>query len=484
MTPFVTEFPVKPVTMSAFIAQVIGWLRGTEYSTVLDQYSIGDLDGVSAHLRALTGEELNLRQLSLDGLPRAVGFRHDFPDADGRLWRTEAVLTYQAGQTQSAFVRIRTQCLALSQGAKIETPRKPYFVKAILQDGWGIADGALPIGDQAHWLPDSDEGLLVASESVMGGATISLPVVYVSALGVGQWPMSHIEIEKLAYDLGAVAHVVVEPSRAFSFKLKDQTAGKNAYGGSIAISLPGQGIVKRLHFGWLYQDTTDLVGAIRATVSEYGSYMPARGWDWTELQEQALRVQRERDRGRVTSEEIERLYEEEIANLRERMNELQIQLSARPTTTTELDDNSLPIDAIYRRIGPEIYTGEILDRLHLAAKLTVQYADQTGIDERTKFILGEVSNKLPWSPELDHLQDAIRRATKDPKRLANEVSSLLAKHGYYKKSDNKHVRLEATEGYGGLESITLPKTPSDTRGLANQRSQIERTLGLSTLRKL
>jgi hypothetical protein len=484
MTPFSTEFPTKTVTTADFVAQVIGWLRGADYSTVLDQYSIGDLDRESARLHAITGEELNLRQLSLNGAPRAIGFRHDYPDSNGRLWRTESVLTYPNANVQTTLVRIRTQCIAGKRGAKLESPRKPYLVKAMLQDGWGAMDGALPMDDRPHWLPDNDDGMLLGSESVLGGASVSLPVVYISAVGLSQWPLSRIEIEKLAYDLGGIAHVVVEPSRAFSFGLRDQTSGKNAYGGSIAIALPGQGIVKRLHFGWLYQDTTDLVGAIRATASEFGSYVPARGWDWTELQEQALRVQRERDRGKISTEEVEKLYDEEIASLRERIKELQDQLSTRPTAADGVDDNTLPVEAIYKRIGPEIYTGELLDRLHLAAKLTLRNSEQIGLDERTKFVLGEVSNKLPWSPELDHLEDGLRRATKDPKRIAQEVSALLAKHGYRKKSDNKHVRLEANEGFGGLESITLPKTPSDNRGLANQRSQIERTLGLTSLRKL
>lgn len=36
-------------------------------------------------------------------------------------------------------------------------------------------------------------------------------------------------------------------------------------------------------------------------------------------------------------------------------------------------------------------------------------------------------------------------------------------------------------GYIGLDSLTLPKTPSDTRGLRNLRTQVERTLGIAKL---
>lgn len=482
VTPFITEFPVEPVTTADFISQVIAWLRGMATSTVLEQYSVGDLAGESANLRAITGEELHLRQSSDEG--RAVGFRHDMPDQMGRLWRTEAVLSYGHAPAKSSLVRIRTQCLARELGARLENPRKPYFVKQILQDGWGGLDGALRVTDQANWLSDDDEGLLLATESVLGRSTSALPVVYISATGPAKWLLSTIEIEKLAYDLGGIAHVVVEPSRAFSFGLRDQTDGKNPYGGSIALSAPGRGVIRRLHFGWLFDDSADLVNAIRSAAFEHGSYITARGWDWTELQEQALRAQRERERGRTSAEEIEQLYKEEIASLQERIKEMQGQLSALAEGHDTSRRVEFPVEQIIKRIGPEIYRGELLDRLHLAARIAFKMADQIGLDERSRYVLGEVNSKLPWSPELSHLEEGLRRATKDAKRISAEVVALLGRHGYSQKSDNKHIRLEANETFGGLGTITIPKTPSDSRGLANQRTQIEKTLGLTSLRNL
>lgn len=482
MIPFVTEFPIRQITSAEFTAQVIGWLRGSSYSTVLDEYSVGDLSKDAADLRSRSGEELHLRHLRVSGVNKAVGFRHDNPDAD-RVWRTEAVVSF-GDDSQTAIVRIRTQCLAKSQGARLQTPKKPYFVKAILQDGWGATDGALPIGDEPIWLDDNDIGLLIAGETVLGSASSGLPVVYVSAIGAARWTLSRTEIERLAYDLGGVAHVVVEPSRSFSFSLRDQTSGKNAYGGSISISLPSRGIVKRFNFGWLFQDSTDLMSAVKDAALGYGSYIPARGWDWTELQEQALRYQRESERSKLTADEVEELYRGEIVSLQQRISELQAQLSATVSTEPTSESDDFPAGEIQKLVGPEIYRGELVDRLHLAARLALRFSDQVGLDDRSLFVLEEINRKLPWSPSLSHLEEGIRRACKDPKRLASEVTSLLSKHGYHHKADNKHVRLEANEGYGGLGAITLPKTPSESRGLNNQRSQMERTLGLTTLRSL
>ena len=210
--------------------------------------------------------------------------------------------------------------------------------------------------------------------------------------------------------------------------------------------------------------------------------MPALGWDWTDLQEQALRTQRDRDRNRLTSAESEQLYQEEIDNLQDKVRQLEQELKSRPVPeVVGTDEGEFSSENLVRRVGPEVYAGEISDRLRYAARTTLSVADQIGLDARSEVVLQRVLDLLPSSPALTELLQDLTRATKDPARVAGELTSLLARHGYRKKSDNKHIRLEAADGYDGLGSITLAKTPSEARGLKNLRKQIERTLGLTKL---
>ena len=146
-----------------------------------------------------------------------------------------------------------------------------------------------------------------------------------------------------------------------------------------------------------------------------------------------------------------------------------------------MDEAEFSSDNLVQRIGPEVYSGEISDRLRFAAKTTLSAAEQIGLDPRTKAILQRVVDRLPESPALAELSQDLARATKDPKRVVSELTALLARHGYSEKADNKHIRLEANKDYDGLDSITLPKTPSENRGLKNLRKQIERTLGITKL---
>ena len=482
MTPFATEFPVEANSnRAAFVFQVITWLRGVRQSTVLAERGDQQIDGESASLTAESGETLRLRTLDRDGAFQAIGFQHDIPDADGRLWRTEGVLRRGGGEEGQDLVRLRTQCIARFAGARLETPRKPYFIKTLLQDGWGGRDGMLHVADEPHWLEADEEAMRTARAVTLGHGSRHLPVIYISASGPGRWLIPRPQIEKLAYDLGGVAHVVVEPDRAFSFRLRDETAGANVYGGTFAIALPGRGIVRRLYLGWRLPDPQDLLALVREMALEIRGQMPADGWDWTELQEQVLRLQRQRHRNRLTEKETEELYEETIANLEEQVAQLKAQLAATADVKAQapgVEYGVLPA-SLLDRVGPEIYAGEFTDRLRRAAQECSARDD--ALDPRSRAVLAAIAAALPPSPALAELLQDLKRATKDPKGIAGQLKWLLARHGYREKSDNKHIRLEALPGYVGLEAITLPKTPSDGRGLINLRKQIEKILGISNL---
>lgn len=482
MRTFSTEFPVASNKGPAsFLAEVIAWLRGTPYSTVLASNPENELDRQNAFLRSPAGEQLRLREIKGQDEWVAIGFRHDYPDSEGRLWRTEGVLRNQAGFGTDNLIRLRTQCIAHEANAHLENPRKPYLIRALLKNAWDAGDGILQVSDQPIWLKDDTEGLQLARAVTLGSATEFLPVVYVSAVAVKSWLLTAREIERLAYDLGGVAHVVVEPNRAFSFALKDQTDAQNAYGGAIGLSLPGKGVVRRFNVGWQAQDASELIVRVRSTALGARSSMPSRGWDWSELQEQALRQQRTQEQKKLTSVESEQLYIEEIENLQETIKDLKSQIENSSVDPVGDDQSEFSNENLVRLVGPEIYVGEVSDRLRYAANQVLLRGEAIGLDLRTKLVLESFVNRVPVSGALKELLQDLERVTKDQKRFAPGVIALLERHGYEEKSDNKHIRLQAQRGFEGLDVITIPKTPSDHRAPMNLRKQVERTLGLGKL---
>ncbi|PYD49262.1 hypothetical protein [Novacetimonas pomaceti] len=483
MQPFSTEFPVKlPDNKAAFPSEVLIWLRGMRNSKVLTSASEHELDGENVYLIASSGEELRMRELKREDNWVAVGFQHDIPDNQGRVWRTEAVLRRDEDDFDQALIRFRTQCLAKQPGAFLETPKKPYLVKTLLRKHWGGADSEIEVCDEPLWLEDNDDDLALAILILCGKATRWLPVIYVSATGNDEWVLTQDEITKLAYDLGGVAHVVVEPSKDFSIRLKDASDGRNVYNGALGIAMPQRhGFIRRFFLGRQFEEVTDIVEAVRGTAIRLRGFMPSVGWDWTDLQEHALRHHRTALRGAISQGDADQLFDDftkQLSDLQEENRRLTEQLNSQAVSdiTKEEDD-----PGILRSIGKEIYPGEVTDRIRLAAQTALSVAEANGIDGRTIAVWTRIVERVRRSPALDELVADLVRATKDPKRTADELTSLLKQHGYHSKSENRHIRLQPNEGYVGLKNITLSKTPSDNRGLTNQRKQIERILGIGKL---
>ncbi|CAA0110698.1 Uncharacterised protein [Starkeya nomas] len=485
MLSFATEFPVKAsLDRGVFIAELIAWLRGMESSSIFDALHNIDLDNDLAHLVGGNKEELRIRELMHDNILEAIGFRHDIQDDSGRLWRTEAVLKQKEYETSERVVRIRTQCIAKTPGAMLGIPKKPFFIKSIINDGYAGIDNVLQVTDNPIWLQESGSDLDLAKYIITGKASYNLPIIYISADNNNKWIFSKNQIIKLAFDLGGIAHVVVEPSKEFSFKIQEIIDDRNVYGGAIAISTPDRGVVRSFYLGWKFDSPNMIFDTVRSDVIAIRGQMPARGWDWTELQEQALRRQRERERNRLGASELESLYEEENNYLRDRIKQLEDDiLSYAPRTLSSSNDDDLNFSKISEKVGPEIYPGEFGDRIRMAMKECIARSDQFGLDARSKVVFEAFISHSEPSVRLKELLDELEASAKDPKRMASVLSSLLVMHGYQNKSNNKHLRFEPRDGYSGLDNITIANTPSDYHSLQNLRKQIERTLGLSKLSK-
>lgn len=482
MLPFITEFAVKPLeNKGSFVAEVMAWLRGIEDSDVLNYLASESLDGENAYVVSPSGEELRIRELRVSEVWSAIGFRHDLPDTEGRTWRTEGVLRRASADTKDDLLRFRTECVARLPGVKVEVPKKPYLIKALLKSGWGGVDGSLVVSDQVIWLEDSNEDLSTAKSIMLGNASQHLPIVYISTTDFGSWVLNRKEIERLAYQLGGIAHVVAEPTRAFSIRLRDETSGRNSYGGTIGLSIPGKGIVRRYFFGWQISDAKELIASVLAGAVAIRGIMPSIGWDWTELQEQSLRIQRQRERQRLTVEESDKLYLEEIANLQDKIHQLEQKVDVPILNEIGTDEGDFSLDNLVGLIGPEIYSGEISDRLGLAVRTTLKYSETIGLDPRSKLIFERFRDRIASSPALSELVQDLSRASKDKGRFATEMTNILVSHGYEEKSKNKHTRLVAKAEFDGLESITLGNTPSDGRGLTNSQMQVRGKLGLKLL---
>ena len=481
-----TEFPVSgKATKASFIANVSAWLKGTRYSKIFDNSNDIEEDADFSSIRAASGEELSIREISEDQGLIAIGFRHDNPDNRGRLWRTEAVLKFATQPFEQSLIRIRTLCVAQNSRAILEVPKKPYLIKSLLIDDWGGDDGLLKVSDVPLFLAEATEDIDLAANIVSGLASRRLPIVYISANSNCSHELAHDSIEKLAYDLGGIAHIVVEPNRRFSFELRELAYGRNAYGGTIGIYAPTNGLSGRVYRNWQHPTEQALSDRVKETVTGIRSRMPAAGWDWTELQEFALRQRRKSHGEDSDFAELEQLYLEEISTLKEQITDYRKNIESLNASLAidETDDSSLEsaFDSIKENIGGELYNGEILDRLRLAAQIAQRYQDREGTDARSIATFSAIVESVGISKGLCEFFEQLSRTTKDLKNLHVRVPALLAQHGFDAITMNKHAKMTPRSGMLGLGPITVPITSSDYRASQNLKSQIINELGLNKL---
>jgi hypothetical protein len=155
-------------------------------------------------------------------------------DTNGREWRSEAIVKTGDVATLSVRVNVTTD---RSRPSSISVAR-PYIIKNAMRRLLASTDSLLDIKSTAHHIDESEAGILFCKQIFEGNASQYLPVVYISRDDHNELAL---DIDGLARQLGSVAHVVVEPSRKFSFRLMDIVESKNPYGGAVGLFWPGIG---------------------------------------------------------------------------------------------------------------------------------------------------------------------------------------------------------------------------------------------------
>jgi hypothetical protein len=228
MLSFSTEFPVPDfIRGAAFNKAVQTWLAGSRY-TLFTAEALDGL-GMGESWEALEeGETVeSLNETTSDSESIAIVYRKT---ANNLEWITTIVF---AAQPASAWISVRVECEPTHPTAKIPIAKKPVLVKALLDSFDGAADGEFKVGTTPVVFAMSE--LDLAADCIQGKTNSYLPIIYISTSFNGHYL---VDPNSLAESLSGMAHVVVEPNRAFSIQLMRAVQRKNVYGGTIALYWP------------------------------------------------------------------------------------------------------------------------------------------------------------------------------------------------------------------------------------------------------
>ena len=169
----------------------------------------------------------NCLEYEIDEELDIVAFRFRITDRIGELWTTDFVLNERQCEFQIRLSREKNMVTA-DYSSQF---RLPYFLRKLIEDGWGGMDRDLPVIDQPVFI--NEYNISVIADLMNGKTEYTMPVIYVSHLF--DCDGYALDVYELAKDMGGCAHVLVEETSGLSGKLRQLTGDRNAYNGAVDV---------------------------------------------------------------------------------------------------------------------------------------------------------------------------------------------------------------------------------------------------------
>ena len=463
MLSFATEFPVQREHSSArFLHAVRDWVLGSPHTRFRPESLTGIEDSGSA---STENERIDVLSASSSGHDSAVA-KYTRNDNDLE-WAT--TIGFSRGTLES-WVAIRVSCEANRPAARVPKAKKPVVVRVLMSALGSAPDGVLRVCDAPHRLEQIDVD--IAAKLISGQAGCHLPVVYASA---GFDASYLVDADVLATDLAGMAHVVIEPNRAFSLRLKAEVNSQNVYGGTVGVYWPDGAGRRSFFVGRELESPDDLRRAITDEITTaLTNRRPLDRCTWAAVQRAVSRQTFELLKAEG-SQEVERYIEEfdkereadavQLADAEREIARLKAELRAYESRDSL--DSGLTI-----RTGPErdLYPGEIGDLIRNA----IHDAATGAPDSRRVHVLRSILDANSATDEPKRFRDKLKELLRGSKTVDRRVRKGLEELGFDVSEGGKHYKVV----FRGDSRYTfaLPKSGSDHRGGLNAASKITRQL--------
>lgn len=464
MLTFKTQFPIDAAkTTDDLLECARAWIAGSPHSELAQELGNSSLrDGTSLS----TKKESIQAAAYQDSDRETAGVRYEKRE-DGEIrWVTDVIGSKSRG---AFFVAVQLSVDSELPVERLDQGKRPYILKSLMERIGGGLDGDLIVSDAPILLKEED--LSFAADIICARATYAMPVVYVSADNTDK---PFIDIQQTAKWLSGMAHVIVEPSRSFSFKLMREVYSENAYGGAVGIYWP-DGVGK-----WLflptgnYSDPKEMQIAVSRKVrASLLSQRTRRECTWSNLQELIARrrLQELKDSGSSDINEYIEQFDVEMSSKDEEIQRLEAELSrARytrqlPNGVPDSGNNSLALISK----ETDFHQGERLDMVTDALKAAADAAELHG---RRRDVLQDLIEQNSRSGERDQILERLKQILRQYDSMTAAVRAELESIGFSIMDDGKHYKLIYRND--SRYPFILPKTGSDWRGGLNAFSDLKR----------
>lgn len=388
---------------------------------------------------------------------------------DGLEWLTTVVFSRTASDS---WVGIRVSCESSHPAVRLPPAKKPVLVRTLLNDLGGASDGAIRVGGFPLRLDNTD--IDVAARLIAGKADCRLPIVYLSAGFQGDYI---VDGDHLAHELAGMAHVVVEPNRQFSLRLKIEVDSENVYGGTVGVYWPDGGGRRSFFIGREFESPDEVARAIFDEIRT--ALTNRRAFDrctWAFVQESASRqaIQALRAAGSQEVEKYIETFDKELVAKTQRLENANKEITRLQMELRIYEARLAAGTGSLLRTGSEqdLYANEVLG---IVRDAVADAKSRVPTGSRRQHVLTAVLQANPASEDIaGSMRDRLKQLLRGSKGMDAKIRRGLEEMGFSITEEGKHYKL-AFQG-DDRYLFTLPKSGSDHRGGLNAASDIGRLL--------
>ncbi|WP_435628577.1 hypothetical protein [Candidatus Ferrigenium straubiae] len=466
MQTFATEFPIGSSRSAIdFLHAIREWILGSRHTT----FTEADLKNIS------NSDEWTARKPneSIESLIASASNTESaavrYTKVDGNLeWVTSIAFSKQS---TDSWVGIRISCESLHPSTRLPLPKKPVVVRTLIKCLGGGLDGEIQVADTPLILGNDD--IEFAGRCISGKANYRLPLVYVSST----YKQGHIvDVNKLASALSGMAHVMVEPNRAFSIRLMSEVDSQNVYGGTIGIYWPDGGGRRSFFLGRGYESSDEIESAVIEEVrNALSNRRPLSRCTWSAVREALSRRSYNllKEQGSTEIDKYIAAFGGELTAKEAELDDAEKEIHRLEAEIRKYQALNPMQAGLSLRTGKErdLYPGELISIVHDALS---DAAGRVPDDSRRKHVLTSIAEANPPVGENISLKERLKALLRDYKTMDAKCRGALEDMGFEVSEDGKHIKVvfEGDDRY----TFTLSKSGSDYRGGLNAASDISRLL--------
>lgn len=458
-------FPLNTATKSEDVFQeCINWILDSPY-TDFAQEELSKLIGCEDFTHTKNQEQIEYSSSKTSDL--FVSSLRYIKSTEVAQWTTEISSRVENNQH---WINVIASIVTNTASKEPPEIKKPLIVIRLIDRFGGGDDDGVPISINPIFLDETKNGKEIATAVITANNTCTLPIVYISSTNNNR----HAIIpERLARALSGMAHVIVEPHRAFSHNLRKDVASRNVYGGVVGIYWPkGSGVTL------FRRGTTDIKTFekdIFSTICDaLAVLISPRKCSWEEVihvkNRNAIEHLKKEGLNATEANDIVALYEVELTEKTENIKDLNREID-RLSALLRTRESKTPVQG-----GMLIDTGDEEDYfndeiLAVALHAIKDYA-RKGVhpNSRREHILTAIINSNSVDDIHEQNTKTLKDVLRDYRDMSKKVKTTIEGLGFSICADGKHwkVTYQDDERY----TYILPKSGSDYRGGLNAAADI------------